>query len=79
MVLGVTRLTNGAWSVNCLSAFAQSWAAVGELADSAASALRTVASNRGSQNSGTLGLLVEFGRKLWQLVHRGPRNSDAAG
>ena len=78
-MLGVTNGTIGAWSVNCRSACAHRAVAVGDLAASAASAARTVASNCGSQNSSRLSLLVEFGTKLWQLNCCGPRNSDAAG
>jgi hypothetical protein len=75
----VSSETTGAWLVICLSAWADGRAEAGELVASAASALQTVASNAGSQYSGKLELLTEFGTKLWQLLESGLRNCSAAG
>jgi hypothetical protein len=49
-MLGVAKEMNGAWSVICWSAVAQSCVAVGEFVSSAAKALKIVASSSGSQN-----------------------------
>ena len=77
-MLGVTKGTTGAWSVNRRSACAHRAAAVGDPVDSAASAWWTMASNRGSQK-GHGAVLAVSGKELWQLLYSGPRNSDAAG